>query len=374
MTKSKNTIALLPLLLLALAGILSWASSAPAQNDSALAARIREITSRPEYMHSSFGIAVYSLDDDKILYSLNGQQLFTPASTTKLLTEGTALELLGPDYRFHTRVYRTGAVAPDGTLTGDLILVASGDPNLSGRIQADGTLAFQNEDHSYDASPDTKAVAGDPLLVIRELAAQVAAKGIKHVSGRVLVDATLFPEGGREDGTQAVISPICVNDNIIDLTVSPGSTEGAPVTISVSPATAYVTFVNQAVTAPANSKPNIQPPNETANPDGSYTVTVTGTFPLGKAPILYAYDVPAPSRFAQVAFAEALREKGIAATVPPPSEKVDFSALAASYTTENVVAEHISPPLSQDIKVTLKVSQNLHATMTPYILGEALAH
>ena len=193
-------------------------------------------------------IEVYSLDDDKVMYALNGQQLFTPASTTKLLTEGTALELLGADYRFHTRVYRTGAIAPDGTLNGDLILVASGDPNLSGRIQPDGTLSFQNEDHSYDASPDTKAVAGDPLLVMRELAAQVAAKGVKRVAGRVLVDATLFPEGGHEDGTQAVISPICVNDNIVDVTVSPGAAEGAPVGISVSPATGYVTFVNRAVT------------------------------------------------------------------------------------------------------------------------------
>ena len=48
--------------------------------------------------------------------------------------------------------------------------------------------------------------------------------------------------------------------------------------------------------------------------------------------------------------------------------------LPRAYTAENVVAEHISPPLSEDIKVTLKVSQNLHATMTPFILGEALAH
>ena len=365
----------LTLAILGVAGFLAWASAAPAQNDSALAARIREITGRPEYKHASFGIEVYSLDDDKVMYALNGQQLFTPASTTKLLTEGTALELLGADYRFHTRVYRTGAIAPDGTLNGDLILVASGDPNLSGRIQPDGTLSFQNEDHSYDASPDTKAVAGDPLLVMRELAAQVAAKGVKRVAGRVLVDATLFPEGGHEDGTQTVISPICLNDNIVDVTVSPGSAEGAPVGISVSPATSYVTFVNRAVTGSANSKPDIQPPSEMPNPDGSYTVAIIAVrFLLGKAPILYAYAVPAPSRFAQVAFAEVLREKGITVTVPPPSEKVNFSALSAAYTAENVVAEHISPPLSEDIKVTLKVSQNLHATMTPFILGEVLAH
>jgi N-acyl-D-amino-acid deacylase len=374
MTKIKQMVALTTLLLLAVGIVLVWPSAVPAQNESALAARIREITGRPEYKHASFGIEVYSLDDGKVLYALNGQQLFTPASTTKLLTEGTALELLGADYRFHTRVYRTGAIAPDGALNGDLILVASGDPNLSGRIQPDGTLAFQNEDHSYDASPDTKAVPGDPLLVIRELASQVAAKGIKRVAGRVLVDASLFPEGGHEDGTQAVISPICVNDNIIDVSVSPGPVEGAPVGISISPATSYAKFVNQAVTGPANSKPNIQPPSETVNPDGSYSVVVSGTFPLGKSPILYSYDVPVPSRFAQVAFAEALREKGIAVTVPPPSEQADFAAAAASYTAENIVAEHISLPLAEDVKVTLKVSQNLHASMTPFILGAALAH
>src|SRR5262245_24022378 len=102
-----KTVLCLPLL--GLAG-----SAAHAQHiSSALDARIREIASRPEYKHSSFGVEVYSLDDDKVVYSLRGQQLFTPGSTTKLLTEGTALALLGADYRFHTRVYRTGPISGD---------------------------------------------------------------------------------------------------------------------------------------------------------------------------------------------------------------------------------------------------------------------
>src|SRR5271154_5474124 len=129
----------------------------PAQKDEALADQIRAIASRPEYKHSTFGVAVYSLDDERVVFALHGQELFTPGSTTKLLTEGTGLELLGADFRFHTRVYRTGPITADGVLKGDLILVAGGDPNLSGRIQADGTLAFENMDHSYDGSPDTKA-------------------------------------------------------------------------------------------------------------------------------------------------------------------------------------------------------------------------
>src|SRR5215469_6895329 len=118
---------------------------ANAQSYSDLGAAIAKIAARPEYKHSTFGVEVYSLDENKVVFSLRADELFTPASTTKLLTEGSALELLGADYHFHTRIYRTGPIAPDGTLRGDLVLVASGDPNLSGRIQADGTLAFENE-------------------------------------------------------------------------------------------------------------------------------------------------------------------------------------------------------------------------------------
>lgn len=342
--------------------------------DSKLPNAVQQIAQRSEFRHSTFGVEVYSLDENKVLYTLNGQQLFTPASTTKLLTEGTALELLGADYRFHTRVYRTGAVEKNGTLDGDLVLVASGDPNLSGRIQPNGMLAFENHDHTYGGSPDTKAVPGDPLLVIRELAAQAAAHGIKRIKGRVLVDASLFPEGDRELGTGVVISPVSVNDNLIDVTVSASGTEGARANVNVSPVTSYVTFDNQVTMAPAGTKPDVNFSGDIANPDGSHRVTLSGKFPEGGPPILYSYAVTQPSRFAESVFAEALREHGIRVDIPQANARVDFKELATRYTPENVVAEHVSPPFSEEAKVTLKVSQNLHASMTPYILGAILGH
>src|ERR1700733_1703406 len=153
----------------------SLCSSLFAQSEATLEQRIKKIMDRPEFAHSRFGIKFYSMDTGKVVYELNSQQLFVPGSTTKLLTEGTALELLGGDYRFHTKIYRTGPIKKDGVVQGDLVLVASGDLDLSNRIQPDDTLAFENEDHSY-GGPDSKGLPGDPLIVIREFAKQIAAK------------------------------------------------------------------------------------------------------------------------------------------------------------------------------------------------------
>jgi N-acyl-D-amino-acid deacylase len=347
-------------------------SSAQEVRQRSLAQMIHRVISRPEFVHSDFGIEFYSLDTGQPIYVLHGQKLFTPASTTKLLTEGTALELLGPDYRFHTPVYRTGPIDATGALHGDLVLVAAGDPNLSGRIRPDGTLAFENTDHCYGGSFDTRAVPGDPLLVIHKLASQVAAHGVKRIDGRVLVDVSLFPEGEHELGTQTVISPIIVNDNIVDVTAAPGNTLGSPVSLKVSPETRYVHFINHATTGLSNLDPNINWATDVTNPDGTHTVTVTGAMPFGKPPVLFAYAVPEPSRFAQMVLSEALEQVGIALHSPRIPAKPDFKALGASYTAPNLLAEHISPPLSEEVKVTLKVSQNLHASAMPYILGAVL--
>jgi len=70
--------------------------------------------------------------------------------------------------------------------------------------------------------------------------------------------------------------------------------------------------------------------------------------------------------------AHALTEKCISLKQPSLVTDIDFHHLKASYTPENRVAEHISPPLSEEVKVTLKVSQNLHASMTPWIPGAVL--
>jgi PBP4 family serine-type D-alanyl-D-alanine carboxypeptidase len=340
-------------------------SPALAQSADTLSARIQKVINRPEFVHANFGIEFYSLDSGKVVYALNAEKLFVPASTTKLLTEGTLLATLGADFRFHTRIYRTGPVSSKGELKGDLILVASGDPDISNRIQADGTLAFVDEDHSYDGP----AVPGDPLAVVKELARDVAAKGIRKIKGRVLIDASLFPDGAREGGTNVVMSSIMVNDNVIDLVEKPGAKVGDLAVVESSPHTSYVKFVNLITTTQSTAKPFLQSPAVTTNSDGSIVVALSGSLPLGIAPQTTAFPVPSPAQFAATVLREALVSAGIEMKNHDSAPTQDFSVAQRFYTSENQVAEHISLPLAEEIKVTLKVSQNLHAGMGPILLG-----
>ena len=84
-------------------------------------------------------------------YSINSDQLFQPASAVKVFVAGTAFSELGPDYRFHTTVYRTGPVV-DSVLKGDLV-----------RVQPNGTLALPEPDHTYDMHPDAVPSQVTPL-------------------------------------------------------------------------------------------------------------------------------------------------------------------------------------------------------------------
>ena len=353
------------LLLLPLVSVALFGGTTRAQDHSQLSATIQKVIDRPEYNHANFGVEFYDLATNTVVYSLNPDKLFVPASTTKTLTEGALLATLGKDYRFHTKIFRTGPIGKNGRLKGDLILVASGDPNLSNRIQPDGTLAFVDEDHSYGGP----ALPADPLAVIKSLAGQIRAKGIRRIDGRVVIDTTLFPDGPREGGTDVVMSSIMVNDNVIDLVAKPGGKVGDPLAIETSPQTGYVHFINHATTGAAGTAPAFNDPAFAPNSDGSVNITLSGSLPLGNKPETASIGIPSPSLFAQWVLRESLAAEGIELKSPVVTAQPDFAPLSRFYSTENQLAEHVSPPLAEEIKVTLKVSQNLHAGMGPYLLG-----
>jgi D-alanyl-D-alanine carboxypeptidase/D-alanyl-D-alanine-endopeptidase (penicillin-binding protein 4) len=105
------------------------------------------------------------------------------------------------------------------------------------------------------------------------------------------------------------------------------------------------------------------------NPDGSVSITLSGSLPVGIEPQTVSIGVPSPTIFARWVLRESLVAEGVELKGALAVTQPDFSQLVRFYTDENKVAEHISLPLSEEIKVTLKVSQNLHAGMGPYLLG-----
>ena len=89
--------------------------------------RLDSLVTDPLLERTQLGLMVYDLSADSILYSYGGRQTLRPASTMKLLTSVTALDVLGSSYDYRTYLYYKGTIA-DGVLTGDVWLVGGMDP------------------------------------------------------------------------------------------------------------------------------------------------------------------------------------------------------------------------------------------------------
>lgn len=326
-----------------------------------LDAALREIMSRPEFARTRWGMRFRLTGATEPIYSLNSADGFKPASAVKIFIAGTAFTSLGHDRRFTTRIYRTGPVS-GGVLKGDLILVAGGDLLIGGRMRRDGSLALPSPDHSYYGNEITRKAPGDPLAIIRDLADEVRDRGIRMVEGRVLVDASLFRQGEERiasGNTLMPISPIMVNDGLIDLPVLPGRGVGDRAKVWPSPHTRYLTVDNRVTTVAADATP-ARPAvaGDVRNPDGTHTVTITGEVPLGTERFT-AYYIPDPVTFARIALTDVLRDKGV---------RIKGERLAETGHRRQV-CEHVSLPLSEQVKPMMKVSSNPHTATFPYLVG-----
>ena len=183
-----------------------------------------------------------------------------------------------------------------------------------------------------------------------------------------------MPDGGHEGGTDVLMSSIIVNDNLIDFVVTPGAKPGDPVNLRIAPQSSYLHFSNKVVTGEAKSRLTLEFSDPIARPDGSVEVVVSGSIAAGNEPQAASFPIPSPTLFATAALRDALRAASINVKPKKSAEPIrNFTPYTKFYTGEYRVAEHVSPPLSEDVKITLKVSQNLHAGMGPYYLGLLVA-
>ena len=330
---------------------------------STLAERVDAVTNAREYAGAHWGMLVVDLATGRPVFERNPDQLFCPASVTKLFTTAAALNELGADYRFKTPVVRRGVVK-DGTLDGDLILIARGDLCLGGRTGPDGSLLFEDGDHSYG---NGTLVPVDPLAGLVHLAREVHASGIRAVTGDVIVDDRLFEPAASTGSGPSRVSPAVINDNIIDVVVAPGAKAGEPAKVRFVPETAFASAdVRVETTAEGSGAASIQ-----VRAVGPRRFTVRGKIPAGHKPVNDTYEVDEPAAFARSLFIETLRSRGVAVPAASPLGDNPVARLAprAEVAALPTVAEYTSPPLREYVRVILKVSQNLHASTLPLILA-----
>ena len=293
-----------------------------------------------------WGLLIVNASSGEILYQKNADKYFVPASNMKLLTTALALDTLGPDYRFRTTLETNGTLSQEGRLSGDLILVGRGDPNISNR-----KFPFDTKEE-FDGPPDK---------VLAELADAAVAHGLKEITGDVVGDDSYFPRERYPDGWEiddivweygAAVSAIVVDDNAVTVTLAPGEKAGAPVQVSVDPPAQEFTVKSEVTTIGAKEKPDLRLTRE----PGGDSVHISGGLPAKSAPRKLILAIQEPAQHAAALLAHLLAERGVKVEGKIRAQH-DPDPVEAPRT---VLAEHLSIPLADSVKLVNKISQNLH--------------
>jgi D-alanyl-D-alanine carboxypeptidase/D-alanyl-D-alanine-endopeptidase (penicillin-binding protein 4) len=298
------------------------------------------------------GLQIVNLETGAVLFETNADHLFVPASNSKLFTTALGLTRLGPDYKFHTTVVASGEPDAEGRVVGAVSLIGDGDPNLSGR-----ELPYRVD------SP-----RGDGLRAIEDLAGQIVARGVRRIDGDIVGDDSTYiwepyPDGwGQGDALWeygAPVSALTINDNTFILNLHSGD----PARISIDPPLEFYQIDNLVESGtPKKIKIGREP--------GSRQLRIWGALPPkdpGLSEILAIHD---PALYAAVALRDALTRRGVA---------IRGSAVARHWlpgepavpTTGFELARLDSLPLLEGLRVTAKVSQNLHAELILRAVGRA---
>lgn len=318
---------------------------------------MQKIMTQEKYAHAFWALYVKDLETGKIYYDLNSEKMFSPASTTKLFSTAALLNAYGDDYRFITPIVATGDIK-NGELKGDLVLIAQGDLTFGGRQSNPDTIEFTKMDHTIANVAETSITKEDPLFALNEMAKQLYEKGLRKITGDVVIDDSLFETIEKRD---FVLSPILINENLIDLIINPGII-GEPAKVTWRPEVPGYLVENQIQTVAKGEKVAI----EVSSDELGKKIVLKGTIPVGSKDLIRTSSIKNPKEFARTALIQALSKQGIVLnSVPAAKDHVPYKDLKP-------LVEWVSPPITESVKLILKVSHNIGADLIPLLLASHL--
>lgn len=240
---------------------------------------------------SDIAMQIVDLETGEVVFKYQDGRQLVPASAMKVITAATALDSLGPDYRFETKVYSSKRIPASGVLAGSLYVKGGGDPTM---------------------------VVEQMWRLIRSL----KSKGLKTINGDVVFDDSYFDairrlpgwdkEEDIEDGPSyfAPSSALSLNFNSAAIIVGPGAeVGGAARALLEVEAGEYIDLVNEVTTAPVGRRSRLEVEREVVG--NSMRFTLRGTVASDQEPFSVYRTVEHPTRYFQAVFRSMLKEQGI---------------------------------------------------------------
>lgn len=327
-------------------------ADAPATNYDYLRIKMKEVLLAHQADPARTGIYVKDCDFGIVPFEWNSDIGFAPGSTLKILTAAAALDLLGAEYTYKTTAEMSGALS-DGTFFGSMIIHGSGDPSLGSQM-------------GLNAPPAES--------VFLQWADALKKAGIYRITGSIVADDTCFdgqyeipswPSQDRGEWHVSQIGGLSFADNCVDIIFLGGSKAGKKTAFSLHPVTKYILLHNGTFTG-AKGEPGVV---RVRRQEGSNLINATGFVPP-KGQVRVRASIHNPPHYFATVLRETLISQKIAVDGPAIPIRGAGSEISLS-TSSWPVAQYISPPLAEIIRIANQYGQNYYADMVLKTLGMA---
>lgn len=299
---------------------------------------LQKLLQQPEYKNAAEGIQIMDLESEKPLFELNADKLMIPASTLKIITSATALEILGADYHSQTKIGYTGDLLKTNEIKGDLVVLGGGDPTL-------GSEYFNQIESCRD--------------FVKIWVQKIKAAGIRKITGDIIFDGSVYDSekipptwiwGDIGNYYGAGASAFSCYDNLFRITFkSPKEMGEKTEIISVIPKIEGLEIVNEVVSSDDN--------RDLAFVFGSpldKKRVIRGTIPKDRKAFTIKAAVHHPEELLAEALLNQLAKEGVFISGEVKFETVNKNQFHTIYI-------HESPKLEDIIKVLNHESVNLFA-------------
>lgn len=302
----------------------------------------------PAFRRGVWGIQIQSLDRGDILYSHCAEKSLIPASNMKLFTTAAALALLGPDFRYETRLVTGDSDLTDGVVNGDLYVLGSGDPTFSRAFHEEG-----------------------PLAPLTSLARVLRTIGIRRIEGHLIGDDTIFDDehvqeswwyGDLTLSFAAEPGGLSLNSNSYRITAGPGEKEGDPPIVHTVPPNVYGEWIITATTSAPGSRALLRCHRAV----DTNRIVLEGSIPLGSNPVEMEVTIHNPTLFFTTLLKHVLEKEGIEVSGRP----LDMDDLPQPpVIPTQALASCQSAPIAEIVAAANKPSENFFTNQLLKTLG-----